>query len=105
MTRLGRRQRAILREALRRYCRFHKGRTLTRGWTGLGTATDYAPVVRGGYMEVATGLNPGYDTWWRLTAKGAAIVQEWLDAGITHETVEEHDNGDTEDAHYVGPAG
>jgi len=90
MARLGINQRWLLKEALRRYTRFHQaeGKALTGAWTGLGTATEYAPVVQAGYMTVATSPNPGYMTWWRLTDKGAEIVQGWLDAGLTYETIE-----------------
>jgi hypothetical protein len=92
MTELGIRQRWLLREALRRFTRFHQaeGKPLTEAWTGLGTATEYEPVVQAGYMTVATSPNPGYMTWWRLTDKGAEIVQGWLDAGLTHEAIETH---------------
>jgi hypothetical protein len=85
---LGKRQREILREALRRYTRFHNGKPLTQAWTGLGPATTYKPAVDGGYMEIVGEPNPRYNCWWRLTDKGAAIVQAWLDAGQSHETVE-----------------
>jgi len=90
MTYLGKRQELLLREALRRWSRFYKNehRSLTEAWTGLGTATEYAPAVKGGYMELVDKPTPGYQTWWKLTAKGAAIVQEGLDLGITHETIE-----------------
>ena len=78
MSGLGRRQADILQEALCRYKLFHQGEELTTAWTGLGTATFYGPVAKGGYMEMVHGPNPGYDVWWRLTRKGAAIVQLWL---------------------------
>ena len=87
---LGKNQQWLLKEALRRYTRFHQGEPLTSAhtWTGLGSETQYAPVADAGYMEIATTRNPGYSTWWKLTEKGAAIVQQWLDEGITHETIE-----------------
>lgn len=87
-TKLGTRQYALLREALRRYSQFHKGKPMTEAWTGLGVASVYAPVVRAGYMELVHEPNRGYDSWWRLTPKGATIVQAWLDAGDDHHTVE-----------------
>lgn len=90
MATLGKNQEALLREALRRFTRFHGGESLTLAWTGLGSATEYKPAVDGGYMVVtASGWNRGYDCWWRLTDKGAAIVQGWLDGGLTHRHIEE----------------
>lgn len=68
----------LLREAARRSQMFHRGEPLTEAWTGLGSATLYKPVVNAGLMECATTLNPGYSTWWRLTEKGAAIVQKMI---------------------------
>jgi hypothetical protein len=73
----------LLKEALRRWRQRSPGdhtggQTLTTAWTGLGSATQYKPAVNAGLMECATQLNPGYLTWWRLTEKGAAIVQKWL---------------------------
>lgn len=78
----------LLREALRRYTRFGEGKPLTSAWTGLGSASQYKPAVSLGLMECATSPNPGYMTWWRLTERGAAIVQAWLDAGEDYTTVE-----------------
>ena len=81
---LGVRQKRLLREAARRWKLTSYGtnqRKLTEAWTGLGSATEYAPVVRAGYMECATSLNPNCITWWRLTEKGvlALIVLGWLE--------------------------
>lgn len=78
MKHLSQRQKALLEEAKRRYLLHHADEPLTSAWTGLGSATEYAPVARTGYMEIATSPNPGYMTWWRLTEKGAAIVSQWL---------------------------
>ena len=83
---LGRQQHRKLCEALRRYTRFGEGKPLTEAWTGLGSATDYRP--GDGLMEIATSSNPGYSTWWRLTPKGAALVQTWLDRGFTYIDIE-----------------
>ena len=88
MDKLYSRQRGLLREALRRYTRFHKGELLEQAWTGLGSATEYAPVVNAGYMTVATSPNPGYTTWWRLTERGASIVLAWLITGEDYQSVE-----------------
>ncbi len=83
---MGVRQKALLREALRRW-KLHGerrncgGQTITTTWTGLGSASDYAPVVKAGLMECATTLHPGGITWWRLTEKGvlAIIVLGWIE--------------------------
>jgi len=74
-------QKSLLRNALYRYLRFHKGEELTRAWTGLGTAAVYRPVTDAGYMEFIHGTpEPRIDGWLRLTPKGAEIVQAWIDA-------------------------
>ena len=78
MKRLGVRQKALLQEAARRYTKFHQGESLLEAWTGLGSATEYATAAKAGLMEIATNPNPGYITWWRLTTKGAAIVEQWI---------------------------
>jgi hypothetical protein len=75
-------------EATRRYSRFHFGCPLTKAWTGLGSATAYREAVQAGLMEIATQPNPGYMTWWRLTERGAGIVQAWLGAGYRHDKIE-----------------
>ena len=81
---LGVRQKALLREALRRWEMHNVGRrdrVITEAWTGLGSATQYAPVVNAGLMECATQLNPNCITWWRLTEKGvmALIFLGWME--------------------------
>lgn len=84
----------LLIEALRRFSRFsmtQKGKgveSLTTEWTGLGSATEYKPVLDEGLMEIATKPNPGYATWWRLTPKGAKIVKHWLGQGHTYNSIE-----------------
>lgn len=87
---LGRHQLDRLLEALRRYSRFGKpeGKSLTEAWTGLGSVSEYASCLNSGLMTYATSPNPGYTTWWRLTEKGAKIVQALLDKGYTHMNVE-----------------
>jgi len=62
---------------------------LTEAWTGLGTYTTYKPAYDADLMTYATGPNPGYVTWWKLTNKGAAIVQQWLDQGYTYKNIED----------------
>lgn len=80
----------LLVEATRRYSRFGEfyGNKITKAWTGLGCASWYKAAVLGGYMEPATGLNPGYMIWWRLTRKGARIVRYWLNCGYDHVRIE-----------------
>jgi hypothetical protein len=82
-----------LTEALRRHLRFHDhatgGTSITKHWTGLGSATQYKAAVSAGLMECATELNPRYTTWWRLTEKGARIVAYWLGQGWTAERIEQ----------------
>lgn len=87
---LGRRQLDLLLEALRRYTRFgiRDKESLTGAWTGLGSMSTYAPCLNAGLMVCATSPNPGYSTWWRLTEKGARIVQAWLEAGYDYANVE-----------------
>ena len=91
MRQLGKNQYLLLREALRRYTRFHRDEPLLSAWTGLGSATEYAPVVDSSYMELATQPNPRYQTWWRLTERGANIVLAWLITGEDYHTVEAGD--------------
>ncbi len=84
---LGVRQKALLREAARRWENFGRlgGSSMTEAWTGLGSATEYAPVVKAGLMECATQLNPNCITWWRLTEKGvmALIFLGWIEGDGT----------------------
>lgn len=77
----------LLCEALRRYTRFHSDEELTKAWTGLGTATEYKRVADKGLMEPVFD-NPRHMVWWKLTPKGAEIVQKWLDKGITYSDIE-----------------
>ena len=87
--RLGKNQLSLLLEALRRYTRFNnQNKSITEAWTGLGSASCYAPAVNGGYMQVATSPNPGYITWWKLTEKGAMIVNAMLKEGYDYRHIE-----------------
>ena len=75
-------------EALRRYIRFSMrgdGEDLRTRWTGLGYASEYAPVVNAGWMEWVSGSPPAKRCmqWLRLTEEGAKIIQNWIDAGYT----------------------
>ena len=96
---LGTTQLELLLEALRRYTRFHQGEVLTEAWTGSGSYSEYRPCLKAGLMDYAVEPNPGYSTWWKLTDKGAVVVQSWLDAGYSYENVENVENG-YECAHY-----
>ena len=85
----------LLAEALRRYTRFgfwkvQEGNPepLTEAWTGLGSERQYRSALHGGYMELVHDRNPGYSVWLRLTSKGAAIVQVWIDGGFDYHNVE-----------------
>ena len=75
-------------EAARRYSRFANGQSLTEAWTGLGTENEYRAALRGKYMELVHGKNPRYAVWLKLTPKGAAIVQGWLDQGFDYVAIE-----------------
>jgi len=79
---------ALLCEALRRYTQFHKDKSLTNAWTGLGSKTTYAPAINGGYMVFDGMPKPRCDGWLYLTDKGAEIVRQWIDAGFEFEQIE-----------------
>jgi len=88
-TKLTRRQRSLLREAMRRYIHFYSGWELTEAWTGLGYYTTYKSVLSTdlmgtSLMEWVHG-KPRFRCagWLRLTEAGAAIVQAWLDEEAT----------------------
>jgi hypothetical protein len=92
--RLGKRAHGLLCEALRRFDRFtlrgppeHR-KPLREAWTGLGTATAYAPATDRHLMVRLNEPNKGYTRWFSLTDEGARIVQAWLDAGYRAEHVE-----------------
>jgi hypothetical protein len=85
---LPRRAKALLLEAARRWLNgddITKAKGLRHAWTGLGNRTTYKPVADLGLMEIAEGHHyaPRCMGWWTLTDAGAAIVQDWLDAGLT----------------------
>lgn len=80
---------AALVEALRRRQRFNQqNQSITDQWTGLGSKSEYAAVLKDGLMVYATSPNPGHMTWWKLTEKGARIVAYWLGQGWTYERIE-----------------
>jgi len=85
-------QHTLLCEALRRYTRFGigDGKSLTEAWTGLGFTSYYKIALETGLMTYIDGDKP-YPRilhWFRLTDKGAKIVQNWLDLGFTYEDIE-----------------
>lgn len=85
--RLGRRQHGLLVLAVCRYTQFGNGEPLHEAQTGLGTMTEYKPVLQAGYMERADTYKEcrGALRLFRLTDKGAAIVQQWLNQGYNYE--------------------
>lgn len=86
---IGNRAHWALKEALRRYTRFHRGEDLLTAWTGLGTKTTYKEALEKGFMAWVHGEPyPRTANWLRLTSKGARIVQRWLDQGYTHSNIE-----------------
>lgn len=79
-----------LHESLRRYTRFHSDKPLTdpSAWTGLGFKSDYRAAINAGLMQFIHPYRPRCMGWLKLTDKGAAIVQVWLDQGYTFEDIE-----------------
>jgi len=69
------------------------GKSLTEAWTGLEYASYAKAVTDAGLMVFIGKYAPRSLGWMRLTDKGAAIVQKWLDAGYTYKDVEAHYNG------------
>ena len=91
--RLGNAQHGLLCEALRRFecfavrrdkCRWTPD-DLLRAGTGLGTRSEYRPVIDAGLMRgAACTLSPAPRCigWWSLTETGARIVLAWHEAGF-----------------------
>ena len=91
--RLGNAQHDLLCEALRRFecfavrrdkCRWTPN-DLLRAWTGLGTRSEYRPVIEAGLMRGAACTSspaPRCIGWWSLTEAGAEIVLAWHKAGF-----------------------
>lgn len=79
----------LLLEAFERFECFHvrSGRgkwteeSLRAAWTGYGSATKYAPAVKGGYMTPVTRIEKGTSGWFHLTPRGAEIVLRWHGMG------------------------
>jgi len=82
-------QHTLLCEALRRYTRFHNKESLTQAWTGLGFPSEYKMAIKAGLMDyVFDNRTPRIMHWYKLTDRGAEIVQDWLDLGFTYEDIE-----------------
>ena len=84
-------QHYLLCEALRRYTRFNLldlKYPLDKAWTGLGSYTTYKPALNANLMTYIHEPNPRCIQWWKLTEKGAAIVQNWLDEGFDYHDIE-----------------
>ena len=77
------RQFNCLAEALRR-CAMHPSEPIVKVWTGLGSYTTYKSTIDAGFMEYIHSPNPSYIQWFRLTEKGAKIVQNWIDKGYSN---------------------
>lgn len=75
MTRLGKRQHAILFEAGRRLREFHSGENPLEAWTGLGMPSEYRTVVKAGLMRPTSREIPRCPQWYVLTEKGLYIVE------------------------------
>lgn len=78
-------QRTLLLEAARRWLKAvqaDKKKNITDAWTGLGFRSEYKCVSDAGLMEDATNCPPMTQTWWKLTERGAQIVQSWIDKGL-----------------------
>ena len=80
------RQHMLLNEAARRWLmgmpvkgRDYTGKSLIEAWTGLGSATDYKPVLDAGLMVYVSGPNRGFMAWFKLTEAGAEYVRILLD--------------------------
>lgn len=54
---------------------------MVNAWTGIGTRSDYRTVVDAGLMTYVH-FCQGSTKWWRMTDKGAILVQSWIHAGL-----------------------
>lgn len=83
------RQKALLREAYRRWTKFNHGKTIRTAWTGLGSATDYKSAVDAGLMEPVHELRSGSTIWWKLTEKGvlAMVMLGWIEGELYEEEI------------------
>lgn len=73
----------LLLEALRRYCSFSAGESLSRAWLGLGTEADYRQGINDGYFTWHDGRVPPKRCmgWLVLTEKGQKVILNWLAHG------------------------
>jgi hypothetical protein len=76
-------------EALRRELMFsdtdlNRNKSLTEKWLRLGFPSTYKQVVLEGYMSpVFHPTIPKVVNWYKLTKKGAKVIQFWLDQKVT----------------------
>ena len=96
---IGRRQRLLILEAARRwlietqsvfsnnvpsrisFIAKDNRKGMVNAWTGIGTQSDYQTVVDAGLMTYVHFCH-GSTKWWRMTNKGADLVQSWIHAGL-----------------------
>lgn len=96
---LGKRQRILMLEAARRWLQetrylytssieariafvaANNEHRMVEAWTGIGTKSDYQTVVDAGLMTYVH-FRHGSIKWWRMTEKGASLVQSWVHAGL-----------------------
>lgn len=97
---LGPRQRSLMIEAARRWLQetrylyvdtvearaaftaANQEKRMVEAWTGVGTKSEYRTVVNGGLMAINLGCRHRSTRWFRMTEKGAALVQRWIHAGL-----------------------
>ncbi len=97
---LGKMQRVLMLEAARRWLQetrylyvdtvearaaftaANQEKRMAEAWTGVGTKSEYQTVVNAGLMTQNQGCRHGGTKWWRMTDKGAALVQRWIHAGL-----------------------
>jgi len=75
---------ALRRELMHGDKDYNANKALTEKWLGLGMPSTYKQIVAEGYMvPVHPPITPKVEAWYKLTEKGARVVQFWLDQGIT----------------------
>jgi phosphoribosylaminoimidazole (AIR) synthetase len=50
---------------------------IQKAWTGHGSATEYKSAIESGFITYVHKPHPGFRQWWRLTEKGARVIQKW----------------------------
>ena len=70
----------LMKEACRRFVRFHRGELLAGAWVGLGTEAYYRPAIDAGLMVFHDGRNPPKrcSGWLVLTEAGQKVVLSML---------------------------